>query len=254
MIRQHSKRMNAAGFTIIELLIATLIFSLVLILVTTGVMQFTRQYYKGVISSSTQNTARAIIDDVTRTIQFNTGSFYTLTSTTLTPNTDPSAPALGYCIGETKRYSFRLNAQVTEGTADSNLHQSNHALITDGVSGCTTATPALDVRSRDILTNPDIQTGRALLYPRELLGQRMRLSKFKIETVPNMVGTYTVTVRVIYGDDDMLCTPSIPDSCVNRSTAPDPLTDIGSLKCKSTIGNQFCAVSELTTTVKKRVN
>lgn len=254
MNRPRTNHVNNNGFTIIELLIATLIFSLVLILVTTGVMQFTRQYYKGIISSGTQNTARAIIDDVTRTIQFNTGSFYTLTSNTTTPNTDPAAHALGYCIGETKRYSFRLNAQVTEGTADNNLHQSNHGLVTDGVSGCNTATPALDVRDPNILINPDIQTGRALLYPRELLGQRMRLSKFKIETVPNMVGTYSVTVRVIYGDDDMLCTPSIPDSCVNRSAAPDPLTDVGSLVCKSTIGNQFCAVSELTTTVKKRVN
>ncbi len=251
---RHKSSSSSAGFTIIELLIATLIFSLVLILITTGVMQFTRQYYKGIISSNTQNTARAIIDDVTRTIQFNTGNLYSLTSTTLTPNTDPSAPALGYCIGETKRYSFRINAQVTEGTADTNAHQSNHSLITDGVSGCSTATPALDVRNPNILVNPDIQTGRALLYPRELIGQRMRLSKFKIETVPNMVGTYTVTVRVIYGDDDLLCTPSVPNSCVGRNTTPDPLSDASTLMCKSTIGSQFCAVSELSTTVKKRVD
>lgn len=243
-----------AGFTIIELLIATLIFSLVLILVMTGVMQFTRQYYKGVIASNTQNTARAIIDEVTRTIQFNTGSLYVLKSTTLMPNTDPAAPALGYCIGETKRYSFKLNAQVTDGTANTGAHQSNHGLITDGVSGCSTATPALDVTNPDILTNPDIQTGRALLNARELLGQRMRLSKFTIETVPNMAGTYTITVRVVYGDDDLLCTPSITDSCVGRNTTPDPLTDAATLTCKSTIGNQFCAVSELSTTVKKRVD
>lgn len=254
MSRRAIKPAGSAGFTIIELLIATLIFSLVLLLVTAGVMQFTRQYYKGVISSNTQNTARAIIDDVTRSIQFTTGSLYVLTSTTLIPNTDPAAPALGYCIGETKRYSFALNAQVTEGTASNGLHQSNHALVTDGISGCSTATPALDVRNPDILTNPDIQTGRALLNARELVGERMRLSKFTIEPVPSMPGTYTITVRVVYGDDDLLCTPSVPDSCVNRNATPDPLSAADALICKSTIGSQFCAVSELTTTVKKRVN
>jgi prepilin-type N-terminal cleavage/methylation domain-containing protein len=254
MSHNQLKHLGQKGFTIIELLIATLIFTLVLILVTTGVLQFTRQYYKGVISSNTQSTARGIIDDITRTIQFNSGSLYLLKSTTLTPNNDPSAQPLGFCIGETKRFSFKINAQVTEGSAFASQHQSNHGLITDGVSGCSTATPALDVTNPTILTNPDIQTGRTLQNAREHLGQRMRLSKFKIEPVANMFNTYTVTVRIIYGDDDLLCTPTIPDSCVDRNTTPDPKSDAESLICKSTVGSHFCAVSELSTTVKKRVD
>ncbi|HSH18093.1 MAG TPA: prepilin-type N-terminal cleavage/methylation domain-containing protein [Candidatus Saccharimonadales bacterium] len=244
----HQGTAAQAGFTIIELMIATLIFSLVLILITTGVMQFTRQYYKGLISSKTQNTARSIIDDVGRAIQFNTGIIYKLT--------DDPAPlkAAGYCVGETRRYSFVLNAQVVDDAPDTARHQSGHALISDVVSGCSTATPALDPKNPNVLTSLDPQTNNKLINARELLGQKMRLSKFVIEEVSGMANTYTITVRVIYGDDELLCSPSIEGACNDRNTVKDELDNADELMCKSTVGNQFCAVSELTTTVKKRVN
>src|SRR4051812_8577751 len=92
---------NQSGFTIIELLIATVIFALVLLVITTGVLQFTRQYYKGVISSHTQSAARAIADDVTRALQFGVGSVQPLT----TNGTSPAGQTYGYCIGQSKRYS-----------------------------------------------------------------------------------------------------------------------------------------------------
>lgn len=218
------------GFTIIELLIATVIFSMVLILITTGVLQFTRQYYKGVISSNTQNTARIIIDDISRAIQFNSSTVYPLAA---------NNGSQGYCIGKSKRYSFARNYQVTDATPPVTApYQANHGLVSDNTNGCSSTTQALPVRSLTSLPG---------LNPRELLGENMRLANLSIVGSGDL---YTVTVRVVYGDIDLLCSPTGPGGC-GPSGGFVNNTD---LTCKSTTGSQFCAVSELTTTVKKRVN
>jgi type II secretory pathway pseudopilin PulG len=203
-----------SGFTVVELLIATSVFAAVLILITTGILQFTRQYYKGVVSSKTQNTARAIMDDVVRTIQFNGGDVYALTS-----------GGTGYCIGESKRYSYSLNWQVTDGAPNATLNQAKHGLIADNITGCNAGTSALNARS---IANLSAATNQ-----REMLGQNMRLAKLNISGSGDL---YNVTVKVIYGDNDLL-----------EGAAPNQ-------KCRSTVGSQFCAVSELNTTVNKRVN
>src|SRR4051812_3835737 len=101
-------RTNRHGFTMVELMIAISVFSLVLVLITTGILRFTRQYYKGVISSKTQDAARAVVDDVTRAIQFNGGSLYDLTTT------GGPGPTTGYCLGKEKRYRFYMYSQVTD--------------------------------------------------------------------------------------------------------------------------------------------
>lgn len=204
------------GFTIIELLIATAIFAVITIAITTAILQFTRQYYRGVIASNTQTTARTIIDDISRSIQFNGGELYELNTPTGTK---------GFCVGSSKRYSYALNTQVTRGGGSAALHQGHHALVSDTYPSCNTATPALGVASLANLTSPNA---------RELLGQRMRVTKFEIRPSGGM---YVVTVRVVYGDDDLLTSTTDPN-----------------MSCKSTAGSQFCAVSELSTTVKKRVN
>lgn len=64
------KRLNARGFTIIELLIATVIFSLILLVVTGSIIQFSKIYYKGVATSKTQEVARTIAEDMARSAQF----------------------------------------------------------------------------------------------------------------------------------------------------------------------------------------
>ena len=209
----------ASGFTIIELLIATAIFALVLILLTTGVMQFTRQYYKGIIASKTQATARAIIDDVTRSIQFNGGDVYPLTLAG-----GGGGPVAGYCIGEAKRYSFAVNSQVVDTTPNPSQQQSRHALISDDVTGCSSSSPALNAR---VITNLSGSN------PRELLGENMRLAQFSITGGGDI---YTVIVKVVYGDSDLLL------------GAPP------NVSCRPAAGSEFCTVSELSTTINKRVN
>lgn len=212
---------STSGFTIVELMIATTVFALVLILLTTGIMQFTRQYYKGLISSKTQNTSRAIIDDITRSVQYDIGQVNELR------RVSPSAPLgaiVGYCIGEVKRYSFALDRQVVDGTPDVSANESNHGLIYDEVTGCNANSPALEVTGISGLSGSN---------PREMLGANMRLDALSITGSGDV---YNITVRVIYGDEDLL------DGSVGNRT------------CKMDRGREFCAISELSTTVNKRVN
>lgn len=227
-MKTSHRRHSQSGFTIIELLIATAVFAIVLIVVTTGIMQFSRQYYKGVISSKTQNTARAIIDELARAIQFNGGQVNAITG----PN-----GAKGFCVGGSKRYSYVHNTQLTDGPAGPN--QDSHALISDNISGCGGGTPAVDVSSKGLLSGTE----------RELLNQHMRLSKFTIDENNDL---YTISVRVVYGDNDLLCSPAISNNC-NDPAASFPAAAMD-LTCKQSAASQFCAASELTTTVKKRVN
>ena len=64
------KRAEQNGFTIIELLIATTVFSLILLISVAGILQISRMYYRGVTQSRTQETARSIIDEVGEAIRF----------------------------------------------------------------------------------------------------------------------------------------------------------------------------------------
>ncbi len=239
-----SKHLSQQGFTVIELLIASMVFALTLIVITTGVLQFSRQYYKGVISTSTQNTARALIDDISRTIQYGNGNvsnLYTIQGTSGT-STTPTA----FCIGQTERYSFVLNRQIND--------TNKHALVADTISGCSSGTGALNVQSMTAL--PTATSGR------ELLGDRMRIVKFNISPVSGQASMYNLGVKVVYGDDDLLCIPAIsgnnPGACAKTASPATATTfngrsDLEDVQCRSVSGSQFCAVSELNTTVQMRV-
>jgi prepilin-type N-terminal cleavage/methylation domain-containing protein len=87
------RHINTKGFTIIELLIATVVFSLVLLILTATIIQFNNIYYKGVVSTKTQETTRSIAENITRNIQFAGGSS--------TVSQTPTAPNAGYlCAGD----------------------------------------------------------------------------------------------------------------------------------------------------------
>ena len=61
---------SQAGFTIVELMIATTVFSMVLLVIIYGVLSFTHAYYSGVNSSTTQDTARNVMNTVAQAIEF----------------------------------------------------------------------------------------------------------------------------------------------------------------------------------------
>ena len=206
---------QSAGFTILELMIAATVFSIILLVVAIGVISFTNDYYKGVTSSKTQAVARSIINTVSESIQFDKR-----VSTSLSG----SSGTQGICIDNTL-YSYVIGQQVTDANPDGTKHQAYHGLIAD-TGGC--GTPNV----------PNSNTALASTQ-RELLGRHMRLGALDVSAAG---GLYTIRVRVIYGDDDLLV-PGVTGS-----------TDWSRELCGSNIiGGQFCAVSDLTTTVKQRL-
>ena len=61
--------LDQSGFTLLELMIATTIFSVILLLCTVGLIQIGKTYYKGSAIVRTQNVARDITDNITQAIQ-----------------------------------------------------------------------------------------------------------------------------------------------------------------------------------------
>ena len=164
------KRLSNKGFTIIELLIATVIFSVILLVITAAIVQFGRLYYKGVIQSRTQETARAISQDITQSIQFSS----------VTPSKPNIPGAEMYCIGN-RTYTFIRNSQ---------LGAVPHVLVSDTIAGSPCGAGYSGMSNAGV-------TGTA----RELLGENMQLVNLSVaETTPGS-GLWQVTVHVAYGED-----------------------------------------------------
>ncbi len=208
----------AAGFTIVELMIATLVFSVILLIITSGVIHFTTAYYKGINSSTTQNVARNIVDTVAQAIQFS-GDM---------PTKSPIiSPTKWVCIGN-QQFTYQLGGQLP------------------------TAPYALSQISNTVCNSPSPPP------PTELLQAHMRLAQFSVDLLPgDITGTvWTVTAKLAYGDNDLLCAPkSYIGSCAaGAAKLSDAQLAVADVTCKSTTGSQFCDVAGLSTTVKRRLN
>lgn len=164
------------GFTIIELMVATAVFSSVLLLCTTGLIQIGRTYYKGLISSQTQNTSRSIIDFLTQAIQTSTTAAATYT------------PGTGYpyvCIGDT-RITYSLDKKLVDSSPGSS--ETLHAMVADIAPSCGALTAGQD------LSAASVSAGSI-----ELLNANTRITEFKIEPLAG-TSLSQVTVRIVYGD------------------------------------------------------
>lgn len=211
------KRLQSRGFTILELMVATMVFSIMLVLLSTIVITITRLFYKGVISIRTQQVARSISEEIGRTVQFSPGNI-SQTAGGGTP-ADPIPRAI--CVDQRGFYYVLGRKLVDSPTVPSDISRAT-LLDTD----CNTGITAQQFRD---------STGA------ELLGKNMRLLNIDIDSVG--ANGYRIATRVAYGDDDLLDDPS--------TAGEDPSGPNAS--CKSTAGSQFCAVSEITITVFKRL-
>jgi prepilin-type N-terminal cleavage/methylation domain-containing protein len=212
----HTRSQQQAGFTIIELLIATLVFSMVLVLIAVGVLDFNHAYYNGITQTETQNTARSILEEISQDIQFSGSQ---ITSPIANGGSDPEH---GFCIGS-DRYSYRLGWELVNSSPNITTHQTLHALVKDSPGICS------GMSAQDF-------TKALAGGSQELISQYMRISKISVTAVSGTTGLYNIDVKVVYGDDALLVNP----------TASNATCKIGS-------GSQFCAVSELSTVVQQRI-
>lgn len=221
---------NQQGFTLVELLIATTVFSIILLVAAATLIQVGRMYYKGIITSKTQSAARSSLDDVTRSIQFSNGS--------ISRATDGTAPKIeAVCLGN-NRYTYVLGAQVDEKVPDGSYSPTDrkirHALWQDtiGAEACGNDLPKLQYADPYTdAANPD-RNGKALLE------DGMRLQKFTVDPQAGSDDVFAVNIKVVYYAD-----PELLNDFDNPTT------------CKgSVVGGQWCAISDLASVVYSRAN
>ncbi|HUC89836.1 MAG TPA: prepilin-type N-terminal cleavage/methylation domain-containing protein [Patescibacteria group bacterium] len=219
-ITKNNAQKSQNGFTIVELMVALAVFSVILLVMTVAIMQVSKLYYKGITEANTQSTARSVIDTVSQAIQFSGGTVLD------TPTSPTSGNSYDFCVNN-QEFSYRPGYQLTDGTAG--VHQTKHALVLRTVAACSGPTG-------------QVMSGGSVVG-RELLAPNMRLSNIVVKNLGNNL--YKVQVRIAYGDSDLLYSPSNP-----TSTNGDLATDA---TCKGQAGRQFCAVSEISTIVISRV-
>jgi hypothetical protein len=224
-------------------MIATSIFTVILLLATFALIQIGKIYSKGVNSAATQSTARSIVDQVSQAIQFSG-------SAVNSPAQDATTKRYYFAAGS-KCYSYAPGKQLDD--TPTGTDQSTNAFVRKDSDTC------IPPDAVDWIASP---TNKFT----ELLGPSMRVTNFYICTpgdtscaapTPADSNLYSIGIRLIYGDKDLICSPSI-SSGAGSCTSNDPIddTDLATktdLICKTGTGSQFCAISQISTTVQKRI-
>lgn len=227
--RYSNHRPGDNGFTIVELMIAMSVFTIILVATSAVLVQIGRAYYRSVFTSRTQSIVRSVADNVSRSIQFS-GSHIVESNSPLEVGSS-SLEANALCIGTT-RYTYILDNIV--GSSDV-----EYALWRDNISTSGTC---------DVLDLSNIPSDNDGV---ELLGQNMRLLAFSVEPdPPGSQREYRVRVDIAYGESDFIeGVNEDGDTVLDLSS-----TDIVSFRCKpASFTLQFCAASSLSSKLTRRL-
>ncbi|HUD06196.1 MAG TPA: prepilin-type N-terminal cleavage/methylation domain-containing protein [Candidatus Saccharimonadales bacterium] len=222
----NKRSLGNSGFTIIELMIATAVFSVVLIIIVFSIISITRTYTRGITQTNTQNIARNIVNDVSQAIEFDgcggTDGACSATEANPTPGTGYS-----FCVGS-REYIYQIGWEVEPSFLATDQHSVNGLVVTDpNPAGSTCPGPS--------------RTFKKTLVPNgtEFLNPNMRLSYFNISEVGS-TDLYNVDVEVVYGGSSVLQNPTASN---------------GTTACLGTVVQQdFCATAKLDTVVQERID
>ena len=237
------------GFTIVELMIATSVLSVILLLATAVMLNIGAIYYKGDNQARVEDSTRAALDSVTQDIQFseNQAVFNSRVLSSFNEGAYPQT-AYAFCMKSANyefRYSFVGGIKIGSGgfsSSDPSKTQINHVFWRDVIDWDSPCTPAnLDAPNPETMPpNPAITdfntTGR---QGTELVPPDSRLLDFCISPVngwPGCAGSptsgnYTVSVGIAYGDVSL----SPNGTCIGGT------------------GDQFCATDSLTSSITSRL-
>lgn len=166
------KSRNYAGFTVIELLIATAVFSVVLLVFVSSFLRISQLFYKGINLSNTQETARNAVQNIANDIQFygNSPQFF---------------PAQSYfCIGK-HRYTYKVGTQYTPGSS------TDIGIMKENVNACGPGAPNISTAA-------------------ELLDPGMQLNNIQFNNC--QFGQCTISMHIVfYGSDPSVLTPNAQD-------------------------------------------
>lgn len=225
---QLEKKQKNSGFTIIELMIASAVFTIVLLAALTGFLQIGRLFYKGTSQAATQDTAKQILNDISESVQ---------RAESLTLSKPYGGAGNRYiCVGNV-RYSYKIGSLVDANVTDSLSTGSGIGLVRDTLPGSNACAPPCPTST----AIPCGSDGVRWNNPVEMLGNNMRLQDFQISSSTLSPDYYTITVQVVFGEDEVLETPN----------ASDPT----SIRCKgNSATQQFCSVVKYSTSLKRGMN
>lgn len=221
--REQGTESRAGGFTIIELMISTAVFSVVLLLCATAIVQVGRMFYKGLTINRTQEASRKVVDDVIQSIQFGAKS----ANFDIRSGTAPGVQVI--CLGDV-RYTFITSKSLGTGGG-----QYRHILWKDRLSS---GAPCAGDATNPL---PDLTAATPPGGGEELLGDNMRLPVFSVDVPVGSSNVWTVKATVAYGADDDVFAK-------NADSSPNYSKCIG-----SDAGGQFCAVSAIISNAAKRL-
>lgn len=172
-------KQRQAGFTIVELMIALSVLSVVLLISTLTLAQLGRLFSKGLTQANTQNIARNLLNTVSSDIQFG--------------NADPRVASAGsstsFCLGAT-RYTYIPHTPLDASHP--------HVLWRDQMTTPDVCIP-YDLTA---YSNPDTAPGAVPGSGVELLGDNMQITSGGARRPsPN---TYEISVTIAYGDNTVV--------------------------------------------------
>jgi len=214
------KKLGRSGFTILEVLISTMIFTVVLLICIQAITRIGQLYYKGVTSSQIQELTRSLSEEFSSQIQFGSSIPYPYPIS----GGDPTIPLI-FCVGDNS-YRAIMNRKLGDSGVNTVLKRKAYSGACSFSSTWFDDATELGVRNMRILKLQIIEL--------QIIGSTINS------------GVWSVNIRLALGDSDIFDYP------VTGSTdAPEVY---GSAICRSGIsGSQFCATSELSSTLLRRV-
>ncbi len=184
------KKLDQNGFTIIELLIATSVFTAVLFIVTYGVIQISKTYTNGFIRGQTQNIAVSLSDTMTRDIEF---------STTASITTDQSAQVTKTGSQATIYYYFCTTQNEYFYIPGGNIYKIPIVSL-QGVLGSQNC-----FSPQQFINNSGLSADtQSLLSPNnvEILNHTVYDNQSMLSNVSS--GLYSVNIEILYGNQSNL--------------------------------------------------
>jgi type II secretory pathway pseudopilin PulG len=248
-MRKKNDSKNLGGFTIVELLIASAVFSLVLLVALTGFLELGRIFYKGVSNTQTQDVLRQVVGDISSNVKIASSSG------SVQPPATTTTGAYGYLCAGTYRYTygFYKNSSAsapgrpiaynatTSANYDPGTVAPSFGLLKDRLPGegtcpgpCVSSAGSPSSVAACNSANCGSQGCLALdtNNPTEMLASGMRLGSISLTGSPGS-DLYNLGVTIAYGDNTVL----------GYSASNIPFCTGGSASQK------FCAVDQLSTTI-----
>lgn len=228
------------GFTLVELMIASSVFVVILTISMNGFATMARFYQRGLYANRTQQTVRDVVAEIGATLQGTGGDVDTgsVSAGGVTFNT--------ICI-DTVRYMYRTESyNIASGEPSANVYEitgkynsgqeSDNVLISD------------TLQSKYSCSAP-INSGSA----RVLLDQGFRLINFSVKQPADaaLAPIYNITMNLVFsaGNNDSASTSPDSDYYYQVPVTPND----GYAACKGGRGRTYCYSANISTTVTRRI-